>query len=117
MTSEARKLTAEGQRLISYKAQIAIFKGGGRGYGSNFQLLMQSPNLLKSQRSITVKGGGEGARIQLSCPDKIMKHNIFPETFQWALICCSGTLMIFHPWVTFVQPMTSIIKGKRQLII
>ena len=35
--------------------------GGGRSVMTNFQLLMLSPNLLKSQRTIMVEGGvGDG---------------------------------------------------------
>ena len=44
----------------SAKIPNSLYSGGGWGVGSNFQLLMLSPNLLKSQIPYTVGGGGGG---------------------------------------------------------
>ena len=61
---KTRKLTAEGQRLVSKGSNLARrpnchFGRGGGLVRTNFQLLMLHPNLLKSQNPITV-GEGEG---------------------------------------------------------
>ena len=52
----------------SAKIQNSLYGGGGEGDGSNFQLLMLSPNLLKKIQLLKSKipywlggGGGEGA--------------------------------------------------------
>ena len=45
----------------SAKTLNSLYKGGGGGLVTNFQLLMPSPNLLKSQIPIWWGGGGGGA--------------------------------------------------------
>ena len=46
------------------KSQSSILKGGGGGLVTNFQLLMLSPNWLKSHQSPISGGGGGGGGWQ-----------------------------------------------------
>ena len=59
------------------KSKVPIFLGGGRGFGgTNFQLLMLSSNLLKSKIPMSGGGGGEGWWSQLSTFDAEFKFTI-----------------------------------------
>ena len=104
--NEASPVGAQSGSHILTKSKFAM-SGGGRGGGkggglveTNFQLLMLSPNLLKSQIPMCCGGGGVETNLQLLMlsPNLLKSKNIFTREFAenflsfWAKKCLGMVL-------------------------